>query len=75
MSVLYLLVPLALLLVVVFVVLYVWSTRNGQFDDLHTPALRALLDERPAHSGAPPAPPVAPHRPAPGAPPEGPKAT
>lgn len=45
MSVLFVLVPLALLLVVVFVVAYVWSTRSGQFDDLTTPAMRALHDD------------------------------
>jgi cbb3-type cytochrome oxidase maturation protein len=53
-SILYLLVPLALALVGVFVALYVWSTRSGQFDDLHTPALRALLDERPSRPTRPP---------------------
>jgi len=47
MSVLYLLVPLALLLVAGFVAAYVWSSRNGQFDDLKTPALRVLIDDRP----------------------------
>ncbi|MBI3569173.1 MAG: cbb3-type cytochrome oxidase assembly protein CcoS [Gemmatimonadetes bacterium] len=65
MSVLFVLIPLALALVAVFVALYVWSTRSGQFDDLQTPALRALLDERPSRparapdeapgEGAPPA--------------------
>ncbi len=47
MSVLYVLVPLALLLVAGFVAAYVWSSRNGQFDDLQTPALRVLIDDRP----------------------------
>lgn len=47
MSVLFVLVPLAILLVVVFVVAYVWSTRSGQFDDLTTPAMRALHDDPP----------------------------
>jgi cbb3-type cytochrome oxidase maturation protein len=47
MSVLYLLIPLALVLVIVFVAAYVWSSRTGQFDDLTTPALRVLLDDQP----------------------------
>jgi len=55
-SVLYLLVPLALALVVVFVALYVWSTRNGQFDDLQTPAMRALFDDRPSRPVEPAVP-------------------
>lgn len=54
MSVLYVLVPLALALVGVFVALYVWSSRSGQFDDLHTPALRALLDDHPTRPAAAP---------------------
>lgn len=47
MSVLYVLVPLALLLVIGFVAAWVWSARDGQFDDLQTPALRPLLDDKP----------------------------
>lgn len=45
MSVLFLLVPLAILIVVLFVAAYVWSSRSGQFDDLTTPAMRALHDD------------------------------
>lgn len=48
MSVLFVLVPLAILLVAVFVGLYVWSSRSGQFDDLTTPAMRALHDDAPS---------------------------
>lgn len=45
MSVLFVLVPLAILLVAIFVGLYVWSSRSGQFDDLTTPAMRAVHDD------------------------------
>jgi len=45
MSVLFVLVPLAILLVAVFVGFYVWSARTGQFDDLVTPAMRVLHDD------------------------------
>jgi cbb3-type cytochrome oxidase maturation protein len=55
MSVLFVLVPLAILLVAIFVGAYVWSTRSGQFDDLTTPAMRALHDD----SSAPSEPPAA----------------
>jgi cbb3-type cytochrome oxidase maturation protein len=44
-SVLFVLVPLALLLVAIFVGAYVWSSRTGQFDDLTTPAMRAVFDD------------------------------
>lgn len=46
MSVLFVLVPLAVILVAVFVGFYVWSARSGQFDDLVTPAMRVLHDDQ-----------------------------
>jgi cbb3-type cytochrome oxidase maturation protein len=45
MSIMYLLVPLALLLAGLAVVAFVWSARQGQLDDLVTPALRILHDD------------------------------
>jgi cbb3-type cytochrome oxidase maturation protein len=50
MSVLFVLVPVALLLVVIFVAAYAWSSRSGQFDDLTTPAMRVLHEEQPSSS-------------------------
>jgi cbb3-type cytochrome oxidase maturation protein len=45
MRILYIILPLALLLVFVAVAAFVWAARKGQFDDLETPAMRALHDE------------------------------
>ena len=45
MSVIYLVLPLAILVVTVAVLAFVWSARSGQFDDLETPAVRMLRDE------------------------------
>ena len=45
MSVLYLVVPLALLVVGAAVWAYVWASTRGQFDDLDTPAIRMLRDD------------------------------
>lgn len=45
MSVLFIVFPLALLIVAVAVAAYVWATRSGQMDDLETPALRVLHDD------------------------------
>lgn len=42
MSVLYVLVLVALVMVVGAVIAFVWSVRHGQFDDLDTPAVRML---------------------------------
>ena len=45
MTILFILVPVALAIVLVSVIGFVWATRQGQFDDLETPALRMLRDE------------------------------
>lgn len=45
MSVLYIVLPIALVLVGVAVFAFVWAARKGQFDDLETPAIRALHED------------------------------
>ncbi|MCX7174338.1 MAG: cbb3-type cytochrome oxidase assembly protein CcoS [Proteobacteria bacterium] len=45
MEILYLLVPLSVLLVFLIAVVFWWSLKNGQFDDLEGPAYRILMDD------------------------------
>ena len=45
MSVIFIVVPLATIIVLVAVIAFVYSARRGQFDDLDTPAVRMLHDE------------------------------
>jgi cbb3-type cytochrome oxidase maturation protein len=45
MSVLYIVVPVALALVALAVAAFLWAARRGEFDDVETPALRAVLDD------------------------------
>ena len=45
MSVIYVLLPVAVLLAVAAVTAFIWAVRRGQFDDLDTPAVRVLFDE------------------------------
>ncbi|MCA8989607.1 MAG: cbb3-type cytochrome oxidase assembly protein CcoS [Planctomycetaceae bacterium] len=45
MSVLYLALPVALLIALGAVAAFIWSVRDGQLDDLETPALRILRDD------------------------------
>ncbi len=45
MDVIYLLLPLALGFVLAGVALFAFAARSGQFDDLETPARRALFDD------------------------------
>lgn len=45
MDILYLLIPLALVLLVIAIGAFVWASRSGQFDDLEGPAHRILMDD------------------------------
>ena len=45
MSILFALIPLAMLLLGVAVWAFFWAVRSGQFEDLDTPAVRILLDD------------------------------
>jgi len=45
MSVVFLLVPLAVGILVVAIAAFMWAVRDGQYDDLDTPATRILHDD------------------------------
>lgn len=45
MSILYLLIPLALLLLGIAVAVFFWAVGSGQFDDLDTPAWSVVMDD------------------------------
>ena len=45
MSILYVLIPLALLLLGLAVWAFFWAVGSGQFDDLDTPAVRVVMDD------------------------------
>jgi cbb3-type cytochrome oxidase maturation protein len=53
MSVIYIVLPLALVIVGIAVGAFVWAARRGQFDDLDTPSVRMLHDDDPARSRRP----------------------
>lgn len=53
MTVLYILVPIAVLLVIIAIGVFVWAVNTGQYDDLDGPAHSILFDdEDPAHLAA-----------------------
>lgn len=53
METLYLLIPVSLVLVFLIGLVFWWSLRSGQFDDMEGPAYRVLMDDdRPEPSGA-----------------------
>jgi cbb3-type cytochrome oxidase maturation protein len=45
MTILFALIPLAVVLLAVAVWAFFWAVKSGQFDDLDTPAVRILLDD------------------------------
>jgi cbb3-type cytochrome oxidase maturation protein len=45
MSVIFLVLPLAMVIIAVAVAAFAWATRRGQFDDLDTPPIRVLHDD------------------------------
>jgi cbb3-type cytochrome oxidase maturation protein len=45
MEILYLLIPLAVVLMVVAALFFIWTVRTGQYDDLDGPAHRILMDD------------------------------
>jgi cbb3-type cytochrome oxidase maturation protein len=45
MSVIYIVLPLALLAAATAVGGFIWASRSGQFDDLTTPGVRVALDD------------------------------
>jgi cbb3-type cytochrome oxidase maturation protein len=47
MSIIFFTVPIALLLAIIFVVIFAIAAKGGQFDDLQTPAHKMLLDDEP----------------------------
>jgi cbb3-type cytochrome oxidase maturation protein len=55
MSVIYIVLPLALLFAIVAVIVFVRAVRAGQFDDLDTPGVRVLHDDGDAKNDTTPA--------------------
>ncbi|WP_185266209.1 cbb3-type cytochrome oxidase assembly protein CcoS [Halopseudomonas xiamenensis] len=50
MTVLYILIPVAIVLVIVAILVFNWAVNSGQYDDLDSPAHSILFDEEdPAH--------------------------
>lgn len=58
MEILILLIPLSVVLALLIGVAFWWSAESGQFDDLHGPGQRILMDEdRPPNEANTPQPP------------------
>jgi len=45
MSVIYLLLSISILVAIAFFIIFVISTKRGQYDDMYTPSVRMLFDD------------------------------
>ncbi len=45
MEVIYLLIAFSLLVALIFLGLFFWAVKSGQFDDQYTPSMRVLFDD------------------------------
>lgn len=46
MEVIFLLIGFSLLVALIFLALFVWAVKDGQYDDAYTPSLRILFDDK-----------------------------
>ncbi len=53
MTILYLLIPLALLLLGLGIAAFFWATKSGQFEDLDSPAWSVVMDDDRAQGNFP----------------------
>ncbi len=45
MDIIYLLLPVALIIVIIIIGVFFWAVKSDQFDDLEGPAYRILMDD------------------------------
>ena len=45
MSVIVILIAASLVIALAFLIVFIWSVKNGQYDDDYTPSVRILLDD------------------------------
>lgn len=48
MEIIVLLIAISLTLALVFLGIFFWNVRNGQYDDTYSPSVRILFDDEPA---------------------------
>lgn len=50
MEVIYMLIGFSLLVALIFLGLFFWAVKSGQFDDQYTPSMRVLFDSKKSSS-------------------------
>ena len=47
MQIIILLIAISLSMAILFLVIFFWNMRSGQYDDIYTPSIRMLFDNKP----------------------------
>lgn len=42
------LIGISLVVAIIFLILFIWGMKSGQYDDTYAPSMRMLFDDRPA---------------------------
>lgn len=58
MEIMYLLIPVSVVLVFLIALVFWWSVRSGQFDDMEGPGYRILMDDDQPREGVKKDPPI-----------------
>lgn len=45
MSVIYLLLTISIIVAIIFFIIFIFSVKKGQYDDMYTPSVRMLFDD------------------------------
>ena len=53
MNIMFLLIGVSLLAAMVFLFLFIWAVKSGQYDDTFTPSVRVLFDDDPVAAPEP----------------------
>jgi cbb3-type cytochrome oxidase maturation protein len=46
MNIIILLIMISLIIAIIFLLIFLWNMRSGQYDDMHTPSIRMLFDNK-----------------------------
>lgn len=52
MSIIALLITISLTIALLFLGIFLWSMKSGQYDDTYTPSVRMLFDDKPVKADA-----------------------
>ncbi len=54
MGILVILIAISLTIAILFLAIFYWNMKSGQYDDTYTPSVRMLFDNKPAARNGPP---------------------